>query len=813
MAVAVLGALASHWRRHPVELATLLIGLMVATALWSGVQALNAEARASYARAAAVLGGDRLARVQAVGGERFGVEDFAALRRAGWPVSPVLEGDLAVAGVSLRVIGVEPFTLPAEAETFAIGPGAERLNAFLTPPNLGLVAPATLARLEAARDTAAFALPPLAEAPDLPPETLIVDIAVAERLLDAPGRLSRLILAEADAGRALPEAFAGRLEVRPPERSGDLERLTDSFHLNLTAFGFLSFVVGLFIVYAAIGLAFEQRRPMLRTLRACGVSARLLTAVMLAELAGLALIAGLAGVAAGYGIAAALLPDMAASLRGLYGARVPGSLSLQPSWWAAGLGMSLLGALAAGATSLWRAWRLPLLATAQPQAWLGAERRALRTQAVLAAALGVGALAAYLTGGGLAAGFALMGGMLIGAALLLPAVLAAILGAGAKAAKGPLAQWIWADSRQAMSGLSLALMALLIALSVNVGVGTMVDSFRRTFTGWLDQRLVAEVYLTGRDEAEAEALAAWIDARPEVTARLPIWNAETRAAGWPTEVYGFLDHPTYRDNWPMLALAPGGWDLVAAGESAMVSEQLARRAGLAVGDALTVPTPAGPWAPTVGGIYSDYGNPAGQIMVSAAALTARWPEIERRRFALRLDPAAAPRLIADLRAAFGLSEEQVVDQAALKAFSTRIFERTFAVTIALNALTLAVAGVALFTSLLTLSGLRLAQLAPLWAMGITRRQLAAIEMGKTLALAALTAMIALPLGLAVAWVLTAVINVEAFGWRLPIFLFPGQWLILFGLALLTAFVAALWPALRLRRAAPLTLLQRFSNER
>jgi putative ABC transport system permease protein len=274
----VLRALAGHWRRHPVELATLLVGLMVATALWSGVQALNAEARSSYARAAALLGGDRLASVASVGGGRFPVADFVALRRAGWPVSPVLEGDLVVAGGSLRVVGVEPLSLPREAESFEIGVGFERLENFLTPPNLGLVAAGTLARLQGAEG-----LPPLAEAADLPPDTMIVDIAVAERLLDAPGQVSRLILG-GEAGRPLPAEFAGRLEVRPPERDGDLERLTDSFHLNLTAFGFLSFVVGLFIVYAAIGLAFEQRRPMLRTLRACGVSARTLTGVMLAEL-------------------------------------------------------------------------------------------------------------------------------------------------------------------------------------------------------------------------------------------------------------------------------------------------------------------------------------------------------------------------------------------------------------------------------------------------------------------------------------------------------------------------------------------------
>ena len=120
----------------------------------------------------------------------------------------------------------------------------------------------------------------------------------------------------------------------------DLERLTDSFHLNLSAFGLLSFLVGLFIVYSAVGLAFEQRMPMLRTLRACGVSSRKLNGVVLIELLVLAIAGGLVGLVCGYLIAAALLPDVAASLNGLYGARVSGALALRPEWWIAGLAMS-----------------------------------------------------------------------------------------------------------------------------------------------------------------------------------------------------------------------------------------------------------------------------------------------------------------------------------------------------------------------------------------------------------------------------------------------------------------------------------------
>jgi putative ABC transport system permease protein len=106
---------------------------------------------------------------------------------------------------------------------------------------------------------------------------------------------------------------------------------------------------------------------MLRTLRACGVSARMLNTVLVIELVSLALIAGLIGLVCGYFIAAALLPDVVASLRGLYGAQIPGQLSLKPVWWFAGIAISIFGALAAAAASLAKAIRMPVLATAQPQ--------------------------------------------------------------------------------------------------------------------------------------------------------------------------------------------------------------------------------------------------------------------------------------------------------------------------------------------------------------------------------------------------------------------------------------------------------------
>lgn len=815
----ILAALLSHWTRHRMQLATLLVGLIAATALWSGVQALNQQARDSYDRAAAAFGGGTTAMLVGRDSPTFSQELFVALRRAGWPVSPVLEGRVTVNGRFYRLIGIEPLSLPQGA-----GPapdiGTGDLRDFLTPPGRTLVAPETLADLDlregdAARLGAAMALPPLAVQRRLVPGVLVVDIGVAQRVLKMPGQVSRLLLGAGDNRARLPLADVVGDNLRQIEAGApsDLERLTASFHLNLTAFGLLSFVVGLFIVHSAIGLALEQRLPMLRTLRACGVSARQLTGVLVGELVTLAVLSGVAGLVCGYIVAAWLLPDVAASLRGLYGAQLPGELSLRVEWWLSGLAMSIIGALLAAAAGLVRVYRLPVLAAAQPYAWQQAQRRWLARQGVLAVLIALAAATLFAFGDSLAAGFAVLAGLLLAAALALPVVLGALLALGQRGTLRPLLKWFWADSRQQLPGLSLALMALLLALAVNVGVGTMVQSFSRTFTAWLDDRLAAEVYFNATSDAQGAEIAAWLRGRPEVTAVLPAWRADVTLDALPVEVIGFADHATYRERWPLLEMQPGAWDRVRAGEGVMVSEQLARRLRLGLGDRLDLPTPAGRWIVAVAGIYPDYGNSKGQIGIDIDALAAHWPQAPRTRFGLRVAPEHVGVLVAALRDRFGLDGSRLIDQATLKAESTRIFNRTFAVTSALNAFTLGVAGVALLTSLLTLSASRLPQLAPLWALGLTRRRLAGIELVKTMAVAFVTALLALPLGIGVAWCLVAVVNVKAFGWRLPLHVFPSQLVELLAVAMCAALAATLLPIVRLMRLAPAELVKVFASER
>ncbi len=814
-----LKVLLSHWGRHPMQLATLLIGLMAATALWSGVQAINAQARSSYDRAAAAFGGASTAMLVPTQDVIVPQSLFAQLRRAGWLVSPVIEGSVRLKGRQVRLIGVEPISLPRGA-----GPAPDiaqqALESFLAPAGQTLIAAETARELGGSEGgrlatDAGEALPPLHVAADLIPNLLVMDIGWAQRILRKPDRVSRFLLDDnAGSARAPLREVAGEsLRLVEAGAETDLQHLTASFHLNLTAFGLLSFLVGLFIVHSATGLAFEQRLPMLRTLRACGVSARALVAVLIAELVLLALLAGIGGVVCGYFIASALLPDVAASLRGLYGAGVSGQLAITPQWWLAALAMSVAGALAAAANALFKVLRMPLLASAQPFAWQAAQQRALIWQGGLAVLVFVAALALYAFGTGLIAGFAVLAGILLGTALLLPVIISLILRAGERSARRPLVLWAWADSRQQLPGLSLALMALLLALSVNVGVGTMVGSFSTTFYRWLDGRLAAEVYLAARNDTQAGEIEAWLRQRPDVNAVFRSARAETRIDGETIELLGLPDHATFRELWPLLQSSADAWDKLRDGAAVMVSEQLGRRLNLRLGDTVRIPSSTGDWSAVVAALYADYGNPKGQMVANADQVLRRFPIAERTRFGVRLAPKDAPALIAELEARFGLGSDSVADQAATKREARRVFNRTFAITAALNAFTLGVAGIALFTSLLTLGQARLPQLAPLWAIGLTRRRIAMLELAKTMALALLTALLALPLGILVAWCLIEVVNVRAFGWRLPLHIFPVQLVQLLLVAMAAACVATLLPTIKLARMRPITLLQIFANER
>tara|TARA_R110000851_G_scaffold83388_1_gene182176 strand:- start:2035 stop:4476 length:2442 start_codon:yes stop_codon:yes gene_type:complete len=812
----------------------LLLGLWVASALWSGIQAINATARDSYARADALFD-TQLDQLERRDGMPFSRAEYHALRQAGLPVSPMLKGEVVTQdGTRLTLIGIDPLTLSND-NALAQANISASLSDFLTPPWQTRVAPDALEALGITRENASAAtptladgktLPPLVLAPALPPDTLIMDIAAAARLLESGDQLTRIVAAPG----ALTEAPPGLTLTRATTLASP-GQLTESFHLNLTALGLLAWVVGLFIVQAALGLALEQRLGMLRTLRVLGVSGRSLVLALSLELLLLGLIGALAGIASGVWLARLLLPDVAATLGSLYGAGIGQELNLPWHYWVGGLAVSLGGLLLAGSGVLWRAARLNMLELGQMQAWRSGYRRQLSLMSIGGAfAMGV-ALALYVwlrfqsPGDRLVTGFTLVAALLLASALWLPPFLALLLKALTHLARRrPLIHWALADMQLQLPRLSLAMMALLIALATNLGVGSMVGGFRLTFLDWLDQRLVAPLYLNAPAEQYAD-IDAWLADRPEVFERLLTRRSDatlqaattpegSRSIGTPIELYGITPGESLTPHWPLLATQQdrsSAW--VAFSDGAIfINEQLATAENLSPGDRLTLNAPGANETLTIAAIYPDYGNPSGQVLMASPQLAARFDAPPSSMGLVLSDEADVDTLRATLLERFDLGSDALSDQREIKRIATEIFERTFTITRALNALTLAVAALALLASLLTQARSRRQQLAPLWALGVPRAQLAQLNLAQLSGAALATGLLAIPLGIAITWGLVAIINVAAFGWRLPLYLFPGEMAVTLATAVGVALLAAALPTLRFWRSSPRALLAEEANQ-
>ncbi|WP_035578107.1 MULTISPECIES: ABC transporter permease [unclassified Halomonas] len=830
----VLATLLSHYRRHPGQLAMLLLGLWVASALWSGIQAINATARDSYARADALFA-TQLDQFERRDGAPLTRAEYHALRQTGLPVSPMLEGEVVTQdGTRLTLIGIDPLTLSSD-NALAQANTSASLSDFLTPPWQTRLAPDALAALGIERDNAPGAsptladgktLPPLVLAPALPPDTLIMDIAAAAQLLESGDEITRIVSAPG----ALAKAPAG-LTLTRASNLATPGQLTESFHLNLTALGLLAWVVGLFIVQAALGLALEQRLGMLRTLRVLGVSGRSLVVTLSLELLLLGLIGALAGIASGVWLARLLLPDVAATLGSLYGAGVGQELNLPWHYWVGGLAVSLGGLVLAGSGVLWRAARLNMLELGQMQAWRSGYRRQLTLMSMGGAlALSIAlALYAWLRlqppGDGLVAGFGLIAALLLASALWLPPLLALVLKVLAHLARRrPLIHWAVADMQLQLPKLSLAMMALLIALATNLGVGSMVGGFRLTFLDWLDQRLVAPLYLNAPAEQYAD-IDAWLADRPEVFERLLTRRSDAtlqtvstpesnRSLGTPIELYGITPGVSLTPHWPLLETQSGraaAWAAFDHG-AVFVNEQLATAENLAPGDRLALSAPGVSENLIIAAVYPDYGNPSGQVLMASPQLAARFNAPPSSIGLVLHDDADVGALRAALTVRFDLGSDALTDQAEIKRIATEIFERTFTITRALNALTLAVAALALFASLLAQARSRRQQLAPLWALGVPRSQLAWLNLAQLGGAAFVTGLLAVPLGIAITWGLVAIINVAAFGWRLPLYLFPWEMSVTLATAVVVALLAAALPALRFWRASPRALLAEEANQ-
>ena len=356
---------------------------------------------------------------------------------------------------------------------------------------------------------------------------------------------------------------------------------------------------------------------------------------------------------------------------------------------------------------------------------------------------------------------------------------------------------------------SLALMAMTLALVANNGLNTMIDSFRQATDTWLKQRLAAQLYL--RNQADAAELQAWLDGEQPGTRVVQRFRHSLQLptpAGRrvPLEVVSLQPGERFLDSVDLVRSIPGAVERFNAGEGLFISERAWRVDGWSPGDRVDA-CPGQPGLPLLG-VYHDYGNPLSQWMASETLFRECWPELNPSSLAVT-GPDSIPwsQLRGRLVAAFALGEGEVIDQQELRQVGMAVFDRTFTVTQALNALTLLVAGIGVFCAISAIHHHRVGYQALLASLGVSRRARGGLLLAQWGLLGLLSMAVVWPFGTVLAAYLAGVVTPVAFGWGFPLQL---EWPPDLRLALTASgalVLAVLLPSIRLLRASPAALLR------
>ncbi|MGE6167492.1 FtsX-like permease family protein [Aeromonas rivipollensis] len=771
-----LKALLRLYRAHPWLLLMSLAGLMLGVTLVVAIELLNHSARTNFVAARSQLAGEANYRLAPSGGLDEGLYVRLVRSQPDLDAMPQLHAWLKdQQGRSFQLLGMDLFNPGPLRRLFGEQQGREPDFTLSRADSVWLSAPEAK-RLgwspgqsrsfmlggdgESAR-TLTLTLAGTFEPGAVPMERLLVtDIGLAQPLLGKAGRLDRIVfkLSDEEANalqRALQTYYPHQpLWLEPISPALDASQLGDALALNLSALSLLAMAVGLFLVFNAQRFVQSVRRPQLAQLIILGMPPSRVLRYLALELLILATIGTLLGLLLGSLLALALMGQLTQALADLYGPNPIDLLRLSPASLIKALLIGLLGTLAANLPGGWQLLRQSPLelreGNSRPPVYPW--RRRLLAIAILLLC----ALCLLLPQTGLGGALFVAGGWLLAMALALPDALRALL--GRLRGHGPLSVRLGvAETQYHLDRTAITVMALQLAIAAAIGIGVMVSSFRSSVEIWLGQRLAADLYVSApkgvagsRGQLSEQTLTA-ILAEPDVRAASRRAVHPARWQGQPIEWAQMDFIPELKAAYPLLA---GRWP--ATPDEVLASEPLTVRLGVRVGQTLEVTSEGGPRALTVTGVYQDYGSDKGQILhafeggaVQSLALFSTDPEGLSDR----------------LRARFG-ARVNLLPAPAIHAAALKVFDQTFVVTELLKLLILGIAFVGIGSAFMVLGLARRGELQTLQSLGIGPRHCRRLLVWQGAGLGLLTALLALPVGYGLAWVLIEVVNPRAFGWRL-----------------------------------------------
>lgn len=834
-----------HFLRHRAQLALAVFGVAIGVAAVVAIGLANESAARAFDLSVDSLSGRATHRV--LGGPGGLDEDVHRRLRTELGVhtaAPVIEGTcraIVAAGdarrPTLRILGIDPLAeAPLRPHLGAFGARRTQLDVgrLMSEPGTVVMTAETAAALSTGEgrslslEVAGFTTearvigvlePEDALAAQGLDHVLVTDVSTAQDLLLRPGRLDRIdILVGPDEASALGAALPEGVRIEPAERQrGVLRDLTRAFRINLEAMGMLALLVGAFLIHNTMRFAVVQRRPLFGIARALGATPRQVFTSVLGEALLLGGAATVLGILLGLGLAHLLLGLVARTIEDFYFSMSVRELVLDGFVLAEGAALGMAACVAAAMMPAREAVRVPAREAIQRA---GLETKAgpahRRSAAIGVGLLLAGALVLRLDDRSIALAYAGILMILLATTSLAPWCTSLLLRGSSRPLRAVLGGPGRYAAQSALGGLSrtsLAVTALMLAVAAAIGLGAMIETFRGTVSTWLGTALAADVYVTvpaamsERTEVrmDADAIAA-LTSMPEVGEastyrRVEVLDVDGRAL----ELAAVVPGPRTVEG---LSILEGTEDSARAaldrGDALLISEPLAWRLRVGVGDALELQTDSGRGHRLrIAAVFRDYAAERGWAMLARSRYDQLFDDRAVTSLALwAAEGTPVQALLEAARAVAAQSEQRLTVQASegLLSASLEIFDRTFAITSVLRLLCLVVAGLGVFSALSALQLERRREVGALRAVGATPRQVAVILTGQNLLLGACAGILAVPTGLTLAWLLAAVVNRRSFGWTLLDFDFPPSTAIE---AILTAVVAAgvagIWPSLRLAR--------------
>jgi putative ABC transport system permease protein len=819
--------------RRPLQTGLLVLGVALGVAVVIAIDLANESARRGFGRSSEAIAGRATHQIR--GGPSGVPEEVLRSLRADWGfrrTTPVVEGTVIARdldGQPLTVLGVDPLSEGPFRDHLAAGSWAssgfvrifDEPDAVLVGSSLadryGL-APGRALRLQIDdRFATVHVLGILrsGSARDALDGMVLMDVGAAQKLLGLGGSLSRidLILTESEATSMRARLSPDLLLVRASEQAEAIGQLTSAFQLNLTALSLLALVVGMFLIYNTVMFSVVQRRTVIGTLRALGVTPAQVFALVLAETAVAAAAGTALGLALGYVLGQGAVRLVTRTINDLYYVVSVAGAPLTTSSVAKALVLGIGAAILSAVPPALEAARVEPVAALRRSTLESGARRWLPRLTLAGLALGgVGAALLALQPSSLVASFAGLFAVVLGMALLAPAStvqLMALAGPLAGAGVGTLGRLAARTVTASIARTGVAIAALMVAVSVTIGVSLMIQSFRSTVENWLGQTLRADLYLAvpgsggsqrartlaadvaGRvaevpGVAEVEALRAVLVASPEGPVQL---NIADRRRERSADLYRFSEGTPAET-----------WARVEAG-AVLASEPFAYRRHLPPhGGRITLQTDRGPRVFPVAGIFYDYATERGTVLMARRVYERYWDDRKISSLAVYVSAGASAEDVARrLRTALAGTAIQVTPTGSLRREALRIFDRTFAVTEALRLLAMVVAFVGVWSALMALQTERTRELATLLALGLTPARLWGLSLLETGFMGLAAGLLSLPTGALLAAILVEVINVRSFGWTMRLELAPRIFVEALLLSVAAALLATVYPLARLSR--------------